>query len=437
MPESTLSLETASRILRAVKVRLIALGERQRWDELIRCHHYLGLRCLGGRNLRYVAEWEGRWLALLGWQAAALKCQARDAWIGWPPHLQFQRLHLIANNARFLLLPDVRLPHLASRLLALNLRRLSADWQAAYGHPLLLAETFVDPARFRGTCYRAANWLLLGTTRGYAKSAQSYFFHNQPKQLWVYPLHRCARQWLVDPTEQPSWRCTMNLRALNTRQLEDLHQRLRTLPDTRKPRGVRHRLAAVLTIAVAAVLCGAKAYTALAEYAQSLSPDQLKRLGARYNRCTKRFEPPSEPTLRRVIQSANAEAVDQMLGQWLLSVTGPDDPVAVDGKTLRGARRQGGQVHLLSAFLQHQAVTVAQREVDSKTNEIPEIKPLLEPLPLKGRLVTADALHTQRETARWLVKEKKADYLFTAKDNQPTLHDDIAALDERDFSPSG
>jgi len=437
MLEKTTSPDTGDNILRSVKVRLIAPQERQRWDELIRVHHYLGLRCLGGRNLRYVADWQGQWLALLGWQAAALKCQARDAWIGWPPHLQFQRLHLIANNARFLILPSVRLPHLASRLLALNLRRLSADWQAAYGHPLLLAETFVDPARFRGTCYRAANWLLLGQTRGYAKSAQRYLFHNQPKQLWVYPLHPRARQRLADPEEQPSWRCPMNLKALSNSQLEALHQRLRRLPDTRKPRGIRHRLPALLTIAVAAVLCGAKAYSAIAEYAQSLSQGQLKRLGARYNRRSAQFDPPSEPTLRRVLQSADAQAIDQTLGQWLLTVAGDDGPVAVDGKTLRGARRQAGQVHLLSAFLQHQAVTVAQRQVEAKTNEIPEIKPLLEPLPLEGRLVTADALHTQRETARWLVEDKKADYLFTVKDNQPTLREDIAALEENDFSPSG
>ncbi|MBM3884111.1 MAG: ISAs1 family transposase [Verrucomicrobia bacterium] len=431
------STQTGGDILHQLKVRLITPEERPGWDDLIRAHHYLGLRCLGGRNLRYVAEWRGQWLALLGWQAAALKCHARDAWIGWPAHLQFQRLHLIANNARFLILPQVHLSHLASRLLALNLRRLSSDWQSAYGHPLLLAETFVDPARFRGTCYRAANWIFLGKTRGYAKSAQRYCFHNQPKQVWVYPLHRHARQWLASAQEQPCWRCPMNLRALSTRQLEDLHLRLRGLPDTRKPRGVRHRLSAVLTIAVGAVLCGAKAYTALAEYALSLSQDQLKRLGARYNRRTKRFEPPSEPTLRRVLQSANAEAIDQMLGQWLLGSTDLQDPVAVDGKTLRGARRPEGQVHLLSAFLQHEAITVAQRQVEAKTNEITQIKPLLETLPLQGRLVTADALHTQRETARWLVEEKKADYLLTAKQNQATLRDDIATLGTNDFSPSG
>lgn len=429
--------EEQRQIVREVTLRLIRPQERPRWDDLMRSHHYLGLRCLGGRNLRYVAEWRGEWIALLGWHAAAFKCSPRDAWIGWPAHLQFQRLHLIANNGRFLLLPPVRIPHLASRLLALNLRRLCQDWQAAYGHPVLLAETFVDPARFSGTCYRAANWIFLGTTRGFAKSSKTYRFHNQPKQVWVYPLHRRARQWLADPVDQPAWRSTMHLKALRSSQLQQLHQLLRNLPDSRQRRGLRHRLSAVLTIAVAALLCGAKGYTALAEYAQSLSQQQLKRLGARYNRRTKRFEPPSEPTLRRLIQTADADAIDTTVGPWFLSICQDKGPLAVDGKSLKGARQAPGtEVRLLSAFLQQEALTVAQRQVEAKSNEIPELKPLLDPLPLKGRLITADALHTQRETARWLVQDKGADYLFTVKDNQSGLKQDIEALDEAAFSPS-
>jgi len=111
--------------------------------------------------------------------------------------------------------------------------------------------------------------------------------------------------------------------------------------------------------------------------------------------------------------------------------------MAVDGKTLRGARRSNGtQVHLLSAFLHQQGITVAQREVDEKTNEIPELKNLLSPLDVKGQVITADSLHTQRETARWVVEEKGADYVFIVKDNQKSLHEDLRALEEEDFSPS-
>jgi len=112
--------------------------------------------------------------------------------------------------------------------------------------------------------------------------------------------------------------------------------------------------------------------------------------------------------------------------------------IAIDGKTLKGARREDGtQVHLLSAFLQTQGVTVAQKEVGAKTNEIPELRDLLAPLHIEGQVVSADALHTQRETARFLVEDKKADYIFTVKDNQGTVLDDIAALDWESFPPGG
>src|SRR5579863_3332867 len=139
-------------LLKEIIVRPILPGER--WEELMRQHHYLGFSRLVGESLRYVAERAGEWFALLGWHAAALKCRPRDRFIGWPPLLQYQRLHLIANNCRFLILPHAHLQNLASRVLSLNLRRLGADWQAVHGHRLLLAETFVDPQRFRGACYR-------------------------------------------------------------------------------------------------------------------------------------------------------------------------------------------------------------------------------------------------------------------------------------------
>ena len=109
------------------------------------------------------------WLALIGWQPGAFKLGARDRWIGWSAEQQFRRLHLIANNSRFVILTPERVPNLASRVLGLSLRRLSQDMQAAHGYPALLAETFVDVSRFAGTCYRASNWRSLGLTRGFAR----------------------------------------------------------------------------------------------------------------------------------------------------------------------------------------------------------------------------------------------------------------------------
>lgn len=168
--------------------------------------------------------------------------------------------------------------------------------------------------------------------------------------------------------------------TLSTKQMEDLHQRLRQLPDCRKPLGLRHPFASVLTLSLAAVLAGSRGYTAIAEWVGRLTQSQLKRLRARFNPKTQRFEPPSEPTVRRVLQAADAQAVDRTFGEWMMRMTPADEPIAVDGKTLCGARRENGtQVHLLSALLQKMGAGVAQHEVPQKTNEIPEIKALLKP----------------------------------------------------------
>jgi hypothetical protein len=130
MPFATLTTPVN---LKRVRVRLINTDERAPWDALMRAHHYLGFVALVGRSLRYVAEIDGHWLALLGWASPALKVASRDDWIGWSPTLQWQRLALIANNSRFLILPGERVKNLASRILGLNLARLSQDWQLVHG----------------------------------------------------------------------------------------------------------------------------------------------------------------------------------------------------------------------------------------------------------------------------------------------------------------
>ena len=152
------------RVPAPLTVRLVRAEERARWQQALQQYHYLGCPRMVGQALWYVATVGDVWVALLGWAAAALKCRPRDAWIGWPPALQWRRLPFVVNNVRFCLLPGGPQPNLASQILARNLRRLNRDWEDAYGHPVLLAETFVDAARFRGTCYRAAGWQCLGVT---------------------------------------------------------------------------------------------------------------------------------------------------------------------------------------------------------------------------------------------------------------------------------
>ena len=389
--------------LSRVRVRLIEPGERERWDALVREHHYLGLRALVGHSLRYVAHLDEHWLALLSWSSAALKCAARDRWIGWSAPLQWQRLGLIANNTRFLILPGPRCANLASKVLGANLARLSADWQAAHAQPLVLAETFIDPARFAGTCYRASNWLDLGPTRGFAKSNTTYSAHGQIKHILVYALERKARAILSDALIDPRW-CPREPKPmqLSLAQADDLMQRLSTLPDPRKRRGVRHSYRSELAVVACAMFSGATGPSAIAQWARNLSQGLLKRLRCPYSPRLQRHVAPSESSIRRTLADVDVAGLEGAVAGWLKdrAVEEPSKAIAVDGKTLRGSTLEGKQMHLISA-LTHDGVRVLnQIPVDQKSNETTALKPLLDPLALAGKILTADALHTQREAAR-------------------------------------
>lgn len=152
-------------------------------------HHYLGHRGPVGEHLAYLArDRHGREVACLLFGASAWKTAARDQFIGWDDATRAKHLNWTTNNTRFLILPWVRVPHLASHLLARTLRRLSADWQATYGHPIHLVETFVDRSRFKGTCYRAANWTLVGQTRGRSRQDRHSTLRVPVKDVYLYPL---------------------------------------------------------------------------------------------------------------------------------------------------------------------------------------------------------------------------------------------------------
>ena len=175
--------------LRDLRLEIVA-GKRDSllWNEYVDRYHYLGYQPLPGAQMRYFARAEGRILALLGFGAAAWKTAPRDDFIGWNRVQRESRLHLIVNNARFLILPWVASKHLASKLLGLAARRLPADWLSRYGYRPVLLETFVDKRRFSGTCYKAANWLRLGDTQGRGKLDTAHAHALPVKSVWVLPL---------------------------------------------------------------------------------------------------------------------------------------------------------------------------------------------------------------------------------------------------------
>ena len=167
------------------------------FNSLMQEHHYLGYSQPVGEHLKYMVFASGRPVACLAWSSAPRHLGARDRFIGWSAKARLKNIRLLAYNTRFLVLPWVVVPHLASHLLGRIARELSADWQRLYGHPIYYLETFVDPQRFRGTCYRAANWIRLGVTTGRGKDAPSNKATRPIKEILGYPLVKDFRQRLA------------------------------------------------------------------------------------------------------------------------------------------------------------------------------------------------------------------------------------------------
>lgn len=333
-----------------VIVRPVYAPEEPDFQRLLNAHHYLGALPKIGNTLWYVAIREGEWLALLSFSAAALKCSARDRWIGWNFRHQYDRLHLIANNSRFLILPHHHHKNLASKVLSLCQRRIQADWVEHFGYPLLLLETFVDPSRFVGTIYRAANWLYVGDTRGYQRIHSGYSRTRQsPKRVFVQPLRRNARALLAYPRLNERYRTGAPRMKLSAEHMLSLPEFFNPISDPRRPQGRRHPLPAVLAIATAAVLCGARGYKAISDWAQSLSQRARARFRCRYRNGT--YTVPSESILRDVLIRVDPVELDQAFRHWNAHYGAVDDSLAIDGKTMRNAIDESErQTHIISAI---------------------------------------------------------------------------------------
>ena len=197
LPLESETLECSLAELGPLEIRQVRrTPEEAFFGRLLQSHHYLRYTRPVGEHLKHLVYARGRTVACLAWSSAPRHLGPRDQFIGWSPEQRRANLHLIAYNTRFLILPSVRVRHLASHVLAQAVRQLSADWERLYAHPIHLAETFIDPERFRGTCYRAANWIYLGLTTGRGKDDQTNRPNRSLKQLWVYPLQADFRRRL-------------------------------------------------------------------------------------------------------------------------------------------------------------------------------------------------------------------------------------------------
>ena len=339
-----------------VLVRPVRSLEQKRFQKLMQQHHYLGALPKISETLWYVATFADQWVALLSFSAAALKCSPRDRWIGWDFRHQYDRLKLVTNNSRFLILPDWHFPNLASRILSLCQKRLPADWQALFGHPVVLLETFVDPRRFRGTLYRAANWIYVGDTKGFRRIRKGYSKTAQsPKMVFVKPLQSNAQALLSRPMLKLAYRTGGPKIMLNAQQMQTLPEFFNQIPDPRRAQGRRHRLSTVLAIAAGATLCGMHGYLAISDWAKGLGQRARQRFGCRYQ--NRRYLVPSLSIIRDVLIRVNPVHLDRALQRWNQAYAQHDQSLAIDGKTMCNAiDDQGYQTHIMSV-VGHQSKT--------------------------------------------------------------------------------
>lgn len=431
-------------ILKRVTVRLIRPDERARFDALLIERHYLHEAKLVGQHLRYVAELDGQWVALLTFSAAALHLKGREKWIQWSERQRARRLDFVVNNSRFLVLPDrQRYPNLASRVLGLCLRHLSADWEAAWGHPVLLVESFVDETQYRGTCYRATGFAAIGPTGGFARNSRDFYLpHDKPKQLYLRELRPNARRLLRQARWPAAWAeheaalagpCPFRAKAL-----EHLVDAMGALPDARRGHGLRHRQRFVLACAAVSTLMGACGYRAFENTCKKFTQRQLRALHCQLDE-DGRYDPPSDSTFQRVLQKVPAAELSRLVGAWLAEQeVSALAQLAIDGKVLRGSGRKDGKpLQLLSAVTHQLRLTLDQIPIEEKSNEIPALKPLLAKIrPRPGTLITGDAMHCQQEGSRHIPQDWGCDYLWGLKGNQSGILEKAQCLlSPQAFSP--
>lgn len=486
LDENIKGLPREEALLSNIRVELLDHSEREGFDHLLATRHYLKNPTAVGQVLRHVIKYEQEWLGLFVFASPAFHLKPREQWLHWNHrHLEARR-HLLAQNSRFLILASPsQWPNLASRALKLVCQRLSEDWRREFGHPVLAVETFVDPQRFRATCYKAAGWQLLGPTQGHERSWKDFYTDaRHPKELWARPLGEKSLEQLRSPELPPELarheRPLPPACPIPSKKLDSLWRCFERMQDPRKPRGLRHKLAGILTVIALAMIAGCKGPHAVAEFAHDLNHGQrrLLRLRPRPGK-PRQYDVPCERTFRRMLEEIDPEALKETLVRWM---EGEDDrPVEVihlDGKVLKNAEPAPAQPKALKAgkkgkksktpevipvtdppeiseiplemqkpkadkaltlvnFITPNQRLIDQVAVPQNTNEEAAVALHWPKMSLAGICVTSDAAHTIKANCRWLTQECEGDYFFALKKNQPHALEKAEQAFSGDFPPSG
>jgi hypothetical protein len=413
------------------ELEVVTVGEEDlpRVGRLLEEEHYLGAARPVGRTLVQAVHHRGRWVALLAWGPAMLKLTDRDAAIGWTDSQRAERIGLIVQNRRFLVLAATRMPNLASRALALAVNALPAAWEQAHGYRPLLAETFTDIEAFEGTCYKAAAWQPCGITKGFSREHRAdYFFrNNRPKKLWLRVLHRNAGPLLCGIEMPPQYAAGLNLNSperalpLRAKQLECLREVLRKVPDPRA-RNRRFPCSSLLLLVAMGLLAGRKSLASIQRYGQFLTQKQRAALGWPSNRAGAFRPAPSYSALYNLLCKIDPHRFADALNGWLSAPHGTlPRGLAIDGKYVRN-------LVLTLCLSEHEsgapaAIAIAEQapvsEETKKEGELSCARRLYATTPLQGATVTGDAINCEPQSIT-LVVENGGDALFQLKANQPT-----------------
>ena len=418
-----------------VTVRVVEEQEVGWFDAQLAEHHDLGAGRAVGDYLRQIVHVDGQVAALLVWGPSCYALKDRDRWISWSASQRVERLKLIVQNRRFLVLAGKgQSPNLASQALGAALRALPDQWQERFGYRPLLAESFTDPEGHAGTCYKASNWEPVGMSEGYSRHrADFYVANDRPKRLWLRELCPKARAHLR--AAQVPLECRAGLVSppsgvlpVTQPQMTSLLEVFRKAADPRDT-NTQYRTGPVLTLIAMALLAGRRDIAEIARFAHTLTQPQRRQLGLPRKKGTRAFyKVPGYGVFYGLLRRMDPEPFAALLSDWLGQRTGAlPQALAMDGKMIRD------HIGLLT-LAQHedgapQAMAVYDQKEGTERCEQTAATALIDSLPaLDGKMITADPLHCQRKTAR-LIVEKGGDYLLQIKGNQPHLFKQAQALD--------
>lgn len=426
---------------KSLEIRVIKRSEHKRFDETLGKYHYIGESRSVGDSMRMVAEVDGEWIGLLMWGSSAYRLKDRDEFIGWNNAQRAQRQKLVVQNRRFLLLSKRgENPNLASMILGATVRMLPELWFDQFGYKPLLAETFTDREAGEGTCYKASGWIPLGMTKGYSRHRADFYVPNErPKKLWVRELCKDAASILRGPDLTEEYQKGAQSDAdgvlpIKAKELESLHFTLCQVEDPRTRNRTFH-IGSILSIVAMAVFSGHRNLAQIVRFGERLHISQRKAIGLPlFKKGSSYRKTPSYKVYYNLLSKLDIDKFAQCLSQWLQQHSGTlPASLALDGKFIRDTV---GIVCMVDheTGVPHAMAKASKKEGEGKDCEMKAAQRMIrQQEDLSGKVITADPLHCQRETANEIVA-KGGEFIFQLKDNQKNARK-TAETKTRNLSP--